>query len=215
MASRDKSSSTSSSLTVEEINEILEQYDNFIQFMARKNISRTTMLVGEIAAEIDELAQNIRIKLWKALEKREIQYAKSYIGAIAHNEQVNMLRKQEPITRIITNEDGELPPTCTLVAASQEVCDPTQTIEEEEMLASYSCNLPKHVVKLPPKQRHAMICALKEQVSDLLALVDMFQPHGIDVDSLAWPEEENERLSSRVSLSVARKKLRTSMRGEN
>lgn len=205
----------STRITNAEINKILEQYDGFIQYMARKNVPRNIILSGEIATEIDDLAQNIRLKLWQALQKREIHNVKSYIRAIAYNEGINIVRLQEPTMRIITNEEGELPQACALVAAGQEVYDPTQNIEVEEMLGSYKSNLTENVVKLPKQQQRAMINSLKDQIADMLPLVDMFLPHGIDVESLAWPEAENELRSSRVSLSVARKKLRISMKGED
>lgn len=194
----------------DEINETLEQYDSFIQCLARKSIPRNIVPVWKIDMEIDDLAQNIRFKLWTALQRREIYNVKSYIRGIVHNEVVTMVRQHEPTMQLVTNDEGELSQTYVVLAASQDVYDPTENVELEETLERYSSKLTKEVVKLPPRQQRAMICALKEQIADLLPLVHMFLPHGIDVESLDWPEAENELRSSRVSLSIARKKLRAS-----
>ena len=197
-------------ITSDEINEILVQYDGFIQCLAQRSIPRNIVSVAEIDMEIDDLAQNTRFKLWMALQKRDINNVKIYIRGIMRNEVVTMVRQHEPTTQLVTNDEGELPQIYIVVAASQEAYDPTEHAEREEMLERYSSNLTRDVVKLPPQQQRAMLCALKEQIADLLPLVDMFLPHGIDVESLDWPEAENELRSSRVSLSIARKKLRAS-----
>jgi hypothetical protein len=54
-----------------------------------------------------------------------------------------------------------------------------------------------------------MVCALKDQIADILPLVDLFLPCGIDIESMHWSETAGELQSERTSLSVARKKLRT------
>ncbi len=197
-------------ITNDEINEILQQHDSLILYLARKNIPRNIVPVWKIDMEIDDLAQNIRSKLWTALQRREIYDMKSYIRGIVRNEIVNMVRQHEPTTRLVTNDDGEPSQTFVVVAASQEAYDPVENVELDEMLESYSSKLTQEVVKLPLHQRHAMICTLKDQIADLLPLADMFSPYEVDVESLEWPEAENELRSSRVSLSIARKKLRAS-----
>ena len=198
----------STGTTNEEINEILVQYDGFIQHLARKNVPRNVISAEEIDMEIDDLVQTTRFKLWLALQKREIHNVKNYIRGIMRNEVVTTVRQHEPTTRLVMNDEGELPQTSTVLVASKESYDPVAYAEQEEVLTCYSSKLTQHIVPLPPQQRRAILCALKEQIADLLPLADMFQPYGIDVEHLDWPEAENELRSSRVSLSIARKKLR-------
>jgi RNA polymerase sigma factor (sigma-70 family) len=203
MARQDKPPNPSSRIPVEEINEILEQHDSLILLLAQKHIPRS-ILGADWEMEIDELAQNIRCKLWQALQKREIHNVKSYIRAIARNEGITMLRQQPPTVSLLTNDEGELYQTGIIVGGSQEPEDPTERVEAEEMMEQYS----ERIVPLPLQQRRAIICTLKDQIADLLPLVDIFMSRGVNIRNLEWPEEESELQSLRVSLSVAHKKLR-------
>jgi len=193
-----------------DIDEILEQYDGFIRALARKNIPRTITSADVIDLEIDELVQITRLKLWLVLQKQDIRHMNAYIRRIVHNEAINMVRQYKPIEPLITNDEGELYQAHVMIASGQEIQDPAEEIEQEEMLSSYSSKLTEAVPKLPPQQQRAMICALKDQIGDILPLVDLFLPYGIDIESMHWPETEGELQSVRTSLSIARKKLRTS-----
>ncbi len=214
MTHQDRLSDSGNCITVEEINAILEQYDSFIYYLARRYIPRGILFGGVIDMDVEDLVQKTRIKLWTALQKHDIHSMKSYIRRIVRNETVDMVRQHKPVVPLSTSDDSELPQSSRLVAVGQEVSDPTEHVEAKEMLASYSSNLPEHVVKLPPLQQRAMICELKDRIADLLPLVDMFQRHGMDIKNVAWPKAENELRSSRVSLSIARKKLRATMKVE-
>ncbi|SRR5216684_1414411 len=193
-----------------DIDEILEQYDGFIRALARKNIPRTITSADVIDLEIDELVQITRLKLWLVLQKQDIRHMNAYIRRIVHNEAINMVRQYKPIEPLITNDEGELYQAHVMIASGQEIQDPAEEIEQEEMLSSYSSKLTEAVPKLPPQQQRAMICALKDQIGDILPLVDLFLPYGIDIESMHWPETEGELQSVRTSLSIARKKLRAS-----
>jgi DNA-directed RNA polymerase specialized sigma24 family protein len=191
-----------------DINDILQRYDGFIRMLARKNIPHSITLVDTIDLDIDDLAQTIRLKLWLALQKHEVHNIPAYIKGIVHNEVIDMVRQHKPVEPLITNDEGELYQPQTMIASGQRVQDPSEEIEQEEMLKSYASKLTEHVPKLPPQQQRAMICALKDQVADLLPLVDLFLPYGIDVESLHWPEQKNELQSIRSSLSVVHNKMR-------
>jgi RNA polymerase sigma factor (sigma-70 family) len=193
-----------------DVNEILEHYDSFIRMLARKNMPRSITSADVIDLDMDELVQITRLKLWLALEKQDIRNMNAYIRRIVYNEAVNMVRQHNPILPLITNDEGELCQAHVMTASGQEIQDPLEKIEQEEMLSSYSSELTENVLELPPQQQRALICALKDQIADILPLVDMFLPYGIDVESMHWPETENELQSARTSLSVARRKMRAS-----
>lgn len=194
-------------INTSDINEILEDYDSFIRMLARKNMPRTITSVEALDLDIDDLVQITRINLWFALQKQDVRNMGAFIRRIVHNEAINMVRQYKPILPLITNDEGELYQEHSIVACGQEIQDPLEKIEEEEMLSFYSSKLTANVPKLPPQQQRAMICALKDQISDLLPLVEMFLPYGIDVENIDWPETESELQSTRSSLSVARRKL--------
>ena len=193
-----------------DVDEILEHYDGFIRTLARKNMPRTITSADVIDLDIDELAQITRLKLWLALQKQDIRNMNAYIRRIVHNEAINMVRQHKPIMSLLTDDEGEPYLAHTMIASSQVIQNPAARIEEEEMLSSYSSKVIQIVLDLPPQQRRAMICALKDQIADILPLVDMFLPYGIDVESIHWPKTENELQSMRASLSIARRNLRAS-----
>jgi len=193
-----------------DVDEILEHYDSFIRMLARKNIPHIITSADVIDLDIDELTQITRFKLWLALQKQNIRNINAYIRRIVHNEAINMVRQHKPVVPLITDDEGEPYLGHMMIASCQVIQDPAETIEQEEMLSSYSSKLVENVLELPPQQQQAMICALKDQIADILPLVDMFLPYGIDVESIHRPETEKELQSMRASLSVARRKLRAS-----
>lgn len=190
---------------------ILEEYDDFIRMLARQNVPRPRpALADEIEKDIEDLVQLTWIKLWRALEHKgcHIRDMKAYIRRIVRNQVIDLCRRNKHTEFQIPDDDGEIAQTYTLIASSQIAQNPLEVVEEAEMLASYSGKLTAEVLAFPRVQQHAMICSLKDQIGDLLSFVDMFQPYGIDVENMDWPEAENELRSSRTSLSIARKKIR-------
>lgn len=193
-----------------EVDEILVQYDSFIRTLARKYIPRTITSAEVLDLDIDELVQIARIKLWFALQNQEIRIIhnmRAFIRQIVHNEAVNMLRQHKLVVPLILNDEGELYVVHVLIASGQGTQDPTEEIEQEEMLGSYSSKLTEYVPKLPPQQQRAMICALKDQIADILPLVDLFLTCDIDIECMHWSETASKLQSERSSLSVARKKM--------
>ncbi len=81
--------------------------------------------------------------------------------------------------------------------------DPSIGYEQREFLEE----LIRDVVKLPSKQRFAMICLLKDEIGTIFPLSEAFKHYGIDIQNINWPREASELHRSRSSLSVARKTL--------
>jgi len=65
------------------------------------------------------------------------------------------------------------------------------------------------ILKLPTRQQRAMICALKDQVADILPLTEAFAARGLDIGAINWPRKKDEVRQLRASLGVARAKLRS------
>src|SRR5579884_1981935 len=187
--------------------EILERHDEYIMSLARKNIPRNIVPSEDMDLEIDELAQNSRIKLWLALRKQQITYLKAYIRRILQTETVNMVRQRKLTLPLPIDEDGELYQGNLLVTASEEMQDPLDELEREETIAEYITKTIDDVLKLPSHQQFAMICSLKDQLDDLLLLIEGFKDHNVDIEEVNWPEEKEKIQRIRASLSIARKKL--------
>ena len=201
-----------------DLNTILAHYQELIRSYARKYVPRPRGVpTDELEKDIDDLAQLTLIKLWLLLENNgccHIQDMNAYIRRMVQNEAVNLARRYKPTESLLTNNEGEIAQTYTLVASSLRAQDPYDEVEQAEMFASYSSKVPQAVLTLPQQQQRAMICALKDRIADILPLTDMFQPYGIDIDAIDWPEEENELKSMYSSLSVARKKFRASRKND-
>jgi len=193
-----------------DIDEILEHCDSLIRSLARKNFPYTITSAAAIDLDIDELAQITRFKFWLALQKQDIRNTNAYIRRIVHNEAINMVRQHKPVESLNTNDEGEPYLAHTMMASNHVIQEPAEKVEEEEMLSSYSSKLVQNILELPPQQQRAMICALKDQIVDILPLVDTFLLYGIDIESIHWPESKKELQRMRASLSVARRKLRAS-----
>src|SRR5882724_422486 len=96
-----------------DINTVLEELDTYIQMLASKNLPYQLSSPATRDLDVAELAQQIRIKLWQALEKERvslerIQNAKAYVYTIARHEAINMLRAHKNTLPLPTDDDGEL-----------------------------------------------------------------------------------------------------------
>lgn len=191
-----------------EIDRILEDHDAFIISLARKNIPHIVTSPEVLDLDIDELAQNSRIKLWITSQKYQIINLKAYIRCIVRTQSVNMVREHQSVLPLPTDEEGELYQGNLLVTPSEGMRDPVEELEQEETITECITNTIDEVLKLPPRQQLSMIYSLKEDLDDLLLLVNAFQDRGVDIEMMNCPEEKEDVQRNRASLSVARKKLR-------
>ena len=192
-----------------DVDALLEQHDEYIVALAKKYLPRTIAPAEVLDLEIDELAQNSRIKLWLALQKRKITHPRSYIRCIVQTESVDMIRQHKPILPLLTDEDGELKQGNLLAIPGEGMQDPLYELEREEMMADYIAKAVDDVLKLPACQQSAMICALKDQLDDVLLLIEAFKKRQVGIEAVDWPEKKEEIQRIRASLSIARKKLRS------
>jgi DNA-directed RNA polymerase specialized sigma24 family protein len=188
--------------------EILEQYDAYIVALVQKKIPRNCVRDEVLHDEIDELAQNVRIKLWQALRKKRINNPKAYIRSIVYTEVIDIVRQRPLTLPLPLTEEGELYQGNLVVTPSQGMLDPAYEVEQEGAIKELLKKTAEAVLKLPPQQQRAMICSLKDQVDDILLCLDVLRNY-VDIEVPNWPAKGNELRSLRTSLSIARKKLRT------
>jgi hypothetical protein len=120
-----------------------------------------------------------------------------------------MVRRHKPILPLPTDEDGELYFGSVMVMPSEGMQDPADELEREEVIADRITKLVDCVLALPPRQRHAMMCFLKEQIVNSLPLMEAFRSRGVNIEEVILPRKKEEVLRNRVLLSLARKKLRS------
>lgn len=192
------------------IDELLEKYNSYIVSLAWKSVLRGTVSPENLPFVIDELAQNVRLKLWQAMRKKPIAHYRAYIGRIVQNEAVNILRRKEPTSPLPVNEEGELYQGHLLLStADGDIDGLLDEFEQEEAVAHCISTAAEAIQRLPPRQQRAMICSLKDRVEDALPLLEALTEREVDIGGMSWPEEEEDVTRLKASLSVVRKKLHT------
>jgi DNA-directed RNA polymerase specialized sigma24 family protein len=189
---------------------LLIEYDSYIRKQARRYMLNARRLAHPDALdmEIDELAQKIRIKIWGAWQKQDISNPKGYIGRIAHNEFISMVRQHRPISQLPLDEEGELYQGDVVGTFSQEEQDPADEVEQADVNRYYLHKVVEAIVTLPRQQQRAMLYALKEKIDDICAFKRACRAHNIDVEALRPPTSGGELQAMRSSTTIARKKLR-------
>ncbi|MBO0796656.1 MAG: sigma-70 family RNA polymerase sigma factor [Ktedonobacteraceae bacterium] len=196
------------------IEDVLAQYDSFIVALVREQACQDPTLIRAAVRdlEIDDLAQLVRIKLWHALEEKEILYPKAYIRRIVHSEVVDMARRQKkPLQELPEDEEGEIYHGKILVTQSEGMIDPAEVVEEKEQARERMSEVAGIVLNLPKRQQHAMICTLRERIDDTLLLINAFKSHQCDVRQWQWPQMRKEKVLLQASLSYARHTLMQSI----
>jgi DNA-directed RNA polymerase specialized sigma24 family protein len=147
--------------------------------------------------EVDELAQRVRIKLWKMLEKDQIHHPYSYVKRIVYSEFIDMKRQQKRLLCLPIEEDDQL----------ESPIDPANEFIQHIESALLLHSIARMVVGLPPRQRLAMACLLRDYMDDIVQMEAIFKMYGIDIESARWPSEKAAKRLLLASLSVARQKL--------
>jgi DNA-directed RNA polymerase specialized sigma24 family protein len=190
------------------IDEILNDVNRMLTRIAREHLPGVVLRRGGAEMEADDLAQHTLIKLWEEMQKQTITHYRAYARSILHNAAMDMLRRYRPTGQLPLNEQGELLQGRLLFADNESTDDPIQQIEQQDTLACFLRMVVADVLALPLQQRRAMICELKDQIADLLPLAEAFRERGIDIGTINWSQDQRKLRSQRVSLAVARKKLR-------
>jgi len=188
-------------------NDFLAEYDSFIQAEARKAFPTRLFHKDLYELEVTELTQIIRIKLWKAYQKRTINNPRAYIRMIAYTSAVDMVRHHRPTISLLAELNGE-PGRCDFEQAQNErLRDPAFEIELGEIDRSLLTKLVEAILALPHRQRDAVLYSLMEHHDEVQSLINVLKDEGIDIATLNCPKEKYEVYLLKASLSVARKKL--------
>jgi len=196
---------TSSQIWIEEI---LKEVNRMLKRIAREYVPGTIVLRGTEELEADDLAQHTLLKLWEEMQKKSITHYRAYARSILHNAAMDMVRRYRPMGQLPLNEHGELMQGQLLFADNEIAEDPARQVERRDSLTRCMRMMVSDVLALPPQQRRAMICDLKDRLADLLPLIELFGERGVDIRPINWSKDQRELRSQRVSLAVARKKLR-------
>jgi DNA-directed RNA polymerase specialized sigma24 family protein len=189
---------------------LLTEYDLYIRKQARRYMQNAARLAHPdvLDMEVDELAQKIRIKIWRAGQKQHISNPKAYISRIAHNEFISMVRQHRPISQLPLDEEGELYQGDVVSTFSQEGQDPADEVEQADSNRYYLHKTVDAIVTLPQQQQRAMLYALKEKLDDMYTFKRACRAYNIDVEALHAPRSVGELQAMRSSTTIARKKLR-------
>lgn len=201
--------STTESSNVE-IDRILEQHREWVYFLVRKQVPRQLIPPDELATEIDELVQATLITFWHRLASGNVHIAspKAYLGAIVRSRCVDMIRhkqKRRFVQPLILDQDGELHQGKFLLMSNEKMQDPALEYNHKELISEVA----NDVMCLPPCQRYAMICTLKDVVGENPMLAETFAKYGVNIRTINWPRDAVALQTLRSSLSPARKKLRS------
>ena len=191
------------------LDEILECYNHYIVALAQRSLLWRALPPERLPTAIDELAQNARLKLWQAMQKRSIEHHKSYIRRLIEHEAIDILRHERSFVRLDVNEEGEVYQDHFLATPAGDRSDSLERIEHEEAIADLVARAVGMILGLPPRQQRALICSLKDRGEDALPLLNALQERGIAIGSINWPEDEADRHRLKASLAAARKKLRS------
>ena len=167
--------------------EILVKFDAFIVACARKVVHENSKnLSPDVLYRMkEEVAQNTRIKLWLALQKRQIEYIKAYICRIVYHEYISIVRQNSPFVQMLTNENWENLQESVMVTLSETMHDPAYVFEQDIAVNECMAEVVDAVLLLYPCQRRAMICTLEEKIDDPNRLKEAFRARGIDIDTLS------------------------------
>ncbi len=195
------------------VEKLLEQLDPYIISQVKKMLychsySSSHTLLG---AEIDDITQRVRIKLWRALLERQIQHLPAYIHRIICNEFNDFGRRRKSSLTLSLDEEGELNCGSALVAISEGMDDPAREVEQQEAAADCVEAIARAVLALPPRQQLATICSLLDRVDDVCQLVKALKAHCINVETAQWPEGEADLHRLKASISVARRSMMVHM----
>jgi DNA-directed RNA polymerase specialized sigma24 family protein len=186
--------------------EILEQLDPYIIMLVKQRVQHSLTIAhpAVLDLEIDELIQRIRIKFWRALEEKSIEYPRAYVRRIVNSEFIDMTRRRKPLPSLSLDQEGEIFRGEALVALSESMADPASVIEQRAAVGSRMEEVARAVLQLPCRQKHAMICELRDRVDNVIQLNAAFQVRHVDIERWQWPAQKAEKQRLRASLSAAR-----------
>ncbi|MDQ2714757.1 MAG: sigma-70 family RNA polymerase sigma factor [Chloroflexota bacterium] len=191
------------------IETILVQFEPYIVRLAQEVFGRYSTYSELQHPEIDDIVQEALIKFWQALQEREITHPRAYLRRVVYHEFVNVCRRNRvTLLPLPLDSEGEIRHGQVIAGRSEELDDPECVFEQRSAQADLMEHLADAVVtELPPRQKRAMICSLRDRVDDVLMLVAAFQEHREDIAQAEWPQQREAVQRLKASLSPARQKI--------
>lgn len=190
-------------LPLEESN-FLALHIPYIQNLLRKKVSPGL-------EDINDVSQEVLITLWLKMIPRleEFKSPEAYLRSIVNSRWIDAARKlkRQP-TLPLLEEDGEPSQEVVRFFSGEGIGDPVLEYERKELIEEVI----HEVTRLPSIQRKAMICMLRDEIGNIFPLTEAFAKYSVDIRSTVWPDDSCERQSWLSSLSVARKKLRRTLK---
>lgn len=183
------------------LEEVLESLDPFI-------IAEVEKRAYDISPEKrNEIKQNVRIKLWRALQERIIQSPPAYIRTIIKNEFNDLGRGRKLLEQLSLDDNGEVKYGQILVNMSEGWGNPEHVVEAREEVANRLRIAVEAISVLPRRQRLAMVCSLLERVDDVIQLKEVFGQYQVYVEMESWPDDEMDVGRLKALITVARRKI--------
>jgi RNA polymerase sigma factor (sigma-70 family) len=187
---------------------LLKQFEYYIVYHARSLVHRYSKSASfELADEADELIQRTRIKFWQMLNRSHIEYPRAYLKRIIFTEFSDMKRQQKGYPPLSLDEEW----AGNLLEQIENVPDPADEVEERLEGEEFTQKVIQLILRLPPRQRDAIIYLLLEQADDPTHLAELFKKYQLNIDVLQWPGSKTEKKLLQASLYIARQALAKSL----
>ncbi|MGH2494317.1 MAG: RNA polymerase sigma factor [Ktedonobacteraceae bacterium] len=193
--------------------ETLERYHPYIVALVRQGARCSSNFArpGQFDLEVDEMAQRVLIKFWQALAVKHIEHHKAYLRTIVCNEFNDLSRKRKQPLPLLTDDDGEWYSGDARELEGARTVDPADEFAESESLDELMDSTAVALAKLAPRQQRAMICELYEKIDSTLQFIQVLHEHRVEVKTVEWPEDEEDKRLLKASLSPARHKMAYSL----
>jgi serine/threonine protein kinase/DNA-directed RNA polymerase specialized sigma24 family protein len=214
------------------INERLQQFEEHLTALLSTTQCTYIYFSGH-GIDIDDVLQGIRIKLWldssqretssaiastmcqevlKEAYKRQTKEPRFTLGIIGRarqgkstviNSSFQSSECLEQLNRIYWD--------CAPSHARTSVSDPLEVFEQKAGATDRLDQVVDAILTLPPKQRTAMVCVLKERLDDSAPFIEAFKRRDVDIVEITWPKDEDARQRLQASYPLAQLQLARSM----
>ena len=193
--------------------ETLERLNTFIvALVGRKARFSSNFARPEVFdLEVDDMVQRVRYKFWKASQTRHIEHPEAYLRTIVCKEFNDLSRRPRQPLPLLTDDDGEWYLGDAQGLEGSWSADPADEFAESESLNELMDSTAEALAKLSPRQQQAMICELHEKIGATLQFIQALRKHRVEVKTVYWPEDEEDKRLLKASLSPARHKMAHSL----
>ncbi len=197
------------------LEDIVEDYHAYITVLARRYVPRKMIRPELMEDEVEDIVQETRIRLWKTLMVKNVQIGcfEGYIACIVRNLCRDIGRRRVLYT-LPVDAVGELQQGCTLIL-QEGGQEPGYELEQGEQFAARVVWMVDVILKLPQKQRHAVIALLNKHREITSPVLRTLEKRGVNVEAIQMASESDTLSRQRASLSVARKRLRAIQKEKN